>query len=66
MLVTTLLNHAGDGAAKSMLVVARQGAITGHQGATIDYHGATTDRQSVVADHQGATEQQRQCHMLSS
>jgi hypothetical protein len=65
MLVTTLLNHAGDGAAEPVLVIARQGAITGHQGATIDYHGATTDRQSVIADHQGATEQQCQCHMLS-
>jgi hypothetical protein len=65
MLVTTLLSHAGDGAVESVLVIAHQGAITGRQGATIDYHGATIDHQSVIADHQGATEEQRQCHMLS-
>jgi hypothetical protein len=59
--VTTLPSHAGDGAAKSVLAVARQGIAADCQGAVVDRQGAATDcqhtddgRQGATIDHQGS------------
>jgi hypothetical protein len=60
---------AGDGAAESVLVIARLGATTDRQGAvvdrpgagndhqfgTVDHTSAASDRLGAVVDHQGAT-----------
>jgi hypothetical protein len=61
-LVAIRPRSVGDGAAESMLVVARLGAAADRQGAAIDRLGSANDREvatvnrtGAASDHQGAT-----------
>jgi hypothetical protein len=54
-LMATQPSCVADGAAKSMLVVARQGIAAERQGATVDRQSATVDRLSATVNRPGAT-----------
>jgi hypothetical protein len=55
-LETTRLSHSSNGAAESMLGIARLGAAADHQGGTVDRPGAADAHQGVVADYKGVVD----------